>query len=275
MLRLMRSSFYKLFRDKTFHIVLAIGIIVAVAMPLIYLAIDLTSGSNQVGVSCNGYNLLISTVSPVQNFGIAIPINLITFIIGEFNYGTIRNKIIAGNRRSYIYFSLFLNGLVFSFILLFLYMGLATLVATCIGGFSYQPLSGSDVLNLLQVLLITILVYTTLTSLCVFISTLFRNIGPSISITVIIMMIGFIVAMIYTTTSNLGSIIRGEALEFDTAMLILNPMFLMSIMSLGLGGLGEILSVNNIFIYQILSCLLYASIFYLLGNLGFKLRDIK
>ena len=100
MIKLMRSSLYKLFRDKTFHIILIIGVVVSVFMPLLYLIIDSQTGN--IGSTCNGYNLIIQSASPVQNFGIAIPINLITFIIGEFNYGTIRNKIIAGNKKSSI-----------------------------------------------------------------------------------------------------------------------------------------------------------------------------
>lgn len=271
MFRLMRSSFYKLFRDKTFHIILIIGVVVSVFMPLMYLLIDSTSGSGSIGDTCNGYNLLISSLSPTQNFGLAIPINLITFIIGEFNYGTIRNKIIAGNRKSYIYLSLFLNGLAFSFILLSIYVALCTIIATCIGGFSPSPLTADEIKFLFLYLLVTIFVYTTLTSLSVFLSTAIRAVGGSISITVIITMVGFIASMIYSV-----SLIGAETtLEIDSLMMLLNPLFLISIKSLGMVSSSDLLTVDNLILYQIISCVIYSALFYMAGNYIFKVRDIK
>ena len=102
MFKIIRASLYKLFKDRPFKITLIIGVSLAVVFSLAYHFILPEMGS--------GYNMLISASSPSNNFGLAVPINLITFIIGEYNYGTIRNKIIAGNKRINIYIALFVMG---------------------------------------------------------------------------------------------------------------------------------------------------------------------
>lgn len=263
MIKLMRSSLYKLFRDKTFHIILIIGVVVSVFMPLLYLIIDSQTGN--IGSTCYGYNLIIQSASPVQNFGIAIPINLITFIIGEFNYGTIRNKIIAGNKKSSIYLSLFINGLIFSFILLFAYMLISSLLATAFGGFSSEPLNKEQINALLLFLINVVLVYVTLTALSVLTATTFRHIGGSISGTVVLMTFSFVVSIIVFLSSE----------NTPTGLLIFNPLALSSFVSLGLMPLEQIMKIENIMLYQVLSNLFYTSIFLLLGTYLFQKRDVK
>lgn len=263
MIKLMRSSLYKLFRDKTFHIILIIGVVVSVFMPLLYLIIDSQTGN--VGSTCNGYNLILQSASPVQNFGIAIPINLITFIIGEFNYGTIRNKIIAGNKKSSIYLSLFINGLIFSFILLFAYMLISSLLATAFGGFSSEPLNKEQINALLLFLINVVLVYVTLTALSVLTASTFRHIGGSISGTVVLMTFSFVVSIIVFLSSE----------NTPTGLLIFNPLALSSFVSLGLMPLEQIMKIENIMLYQVLSNLFYTSIFLVLGTYLFQKRDVK
>ena len=106
---LFKAFLFKLRKDLTFRITLFIGLGLAVLMTLIYLGIDLVvkaleeDPSSYKFVFCTGQNLFINSLSPAQNFGIAIPINLITFTVLEFTQGTIRNKIIAGNSKTNIY----------------------------------------------------------------------------------------------------------------------------------------------------------------------------
>ena len=115
MFKIIRASLYKLFKDRPFRITLIIGVALAVVFSLAYHFILPEMGS--------GYYMLISSSSPSNNFGLAVPINLITFIIGEYNYGTIRNKIIAGNKRINIYIALFVMGLIYSLAMMTIYVG--------------------------------------------------------------------------------------------------------------------------------------------------------
>ena len=113
MTNLIKSSLYKLIRDWTFRITLIVGAALSVFMCLMYAGID-ALGTGTIGEMCNGYQFYTSSLSPTQNFGLTVPINLIVFTIGEFNCGTIRNKIIAGNKKSLIYISLIITGIIFT-----------------------------------------------------------------------------------------------------------------------------------------------------------------
>ena len=104
MWNLFKAFIFKLRKDLTFRITLIVGAGVAILLTVIYLFIDLAA-KNLVGEAgykflfATGQNLFINSFSPAQNFGIAIPVNLITFTVLEFTQGTIRNKIIAGNSK--------------------------------------------------------------------------------------------------------------------------------------------------------------------------------
>ena len=74
MARLFKAFFFKISRDLTFRITLIVGAAFAVFTCLLFL-IPNDSGVN----GCTGQNMLLNTLSPITNFGIAIPINLISF----------------------------------------------------------------------------------------------------------------------------------------------------------------------------------------------------
>ena len=135
--RLFKAFFFKLSRDLTFRIVLIIGAGIAFFVTALYLLIDLGI-EGLAGESIKfltGPNMLLTSLNPVDNFGLAIPICLITFTCLEFSQGTIRNKIIAGHSKFQIYASLVLSGLVLTFALLIVYTGICTLIGIVFGGF--------------------------------------------------------------------------------------------------------------------------------------------
>ena len=149
MARLMRAFFYRISKDITFKITLIVGAGMAVFMTLLYLILQSAIGDGVKMLS--GQGMLISSFSPAQNFGIAIPINLISFIYLEFSQGSIRNKIIAGHSKAKIYASLFLSGLVFAFSLLLVYVGLCTALGSIFGGFdpNGMAIAGTSSLGML------------------------------------------------------------------------------------------------------------------------------
>ena len=127
MSRLFKAFIFKVRKDITFRITLIVGAGIAVFMAVLFLVLQ-TAMKEQLGGQklLTGPNMLLNSFSPVQNFGIAIPVNLISFTCLEFTQGTIRNKIIAGNSKFKIYASLCLSGLLFTFALLLVYVGICT-----------------------------------------------------------------------------------------------------------------------------------------------------
>lgn len=288
--RLFKAFFFKLTRDLTFRIVLIIGAGIAFFMTALYLMIDLgvegLAGDTDVKF-LTGPNMLLTSFNPTSNFGLAIPICLITFTCLEFTQGTIRNKIIAGHSKFQIYTALVLSGLVLTFALLLVYCGLCTLIGMVFGGFDLSKpvvlitlsIAGAyaEPLYIWQMLIIAIVVYIAIVSYTVFFAALFRNVGPCIPVVVIVLIMlslgGSIVAMI------------GELLESDTlvnVVKILNPLYVIS----GGGTEMEYVIKNDnpvqyvsletgAFVANVVNNLVYAGIFYAGGALIFAKRDVK
>ena len=293
--RLLKSFFFKLSRDLTFRITLIVGAGIAFFMTGLMLLIDIASGTfggdgNTLRM-LTGPNMLLSAFNPVDNFGLAIPINLITFICLEFSQGTIRNKIIAGHSKFQIYLSLFVSGLILTFALLIVYAGLCTLLGTIFGGFDLDSpiLNMSSLTTMLssgtyadgayiaQMLVIALVVYICIVSFTIFFATLFRAIGPCIPIIVIILiMLSFGGSMV----SLIADAIENEALV--KFVMITDPLFVIS----G-GGLDvNVVIVNDMpkqylyitteaFVSNILNNLIYAGVFFAGGALIFTKRDVK
>ena len=285
MLRLFKAFLFRLRRDLTFRITLFIGIGMAVLMTLLYLGLQLLLSVDGMQVKMlTGSSMLISSLSPAQNFGIAVPINLISFTIVEFTHGTIRNKVIAGNSKGKIYASLFLSGLIFSIALMTVYASLCTLLGTIFGGF--DPDDGVGVTAsmsmgshysgqfIFRMILVAVVCYVSISSFAVFIATLIRQIGGAIPI----VLIGVLAVYL------LGTIVSAMA-AFDNSLDVLvqivrwaDPLYALSeqetIMDEATGKAMTYLR-DDTFIAALVNNAAYACAFFAAGFFIFRKRDIK
>ncbi len=288
MVRLFTAFLFKLRKDATFKVTLIIGAGVAIFMCLLYFAIDMYAGANYKAFT--GQTMLINSLSPVQNFGFAIPINLISFICLEFTQGTIRNKIIAGNSKFKIYASLFLSGLVFAFALIIAYAGICTGIGAIFGGFD---LSKYTLVNLgfpavidwkfiVKTLIIYCLIYVFVTSFAVFVATTFRVVGPAIPVVTVTLMLAFFGAYLVTfEMSNNETVLNilkfadplyapvGANMEYFYETVIIE-------------GQEQNVIVNTVayydqltFIGSFVSTITYSAIFFAAGAIEFVKRDVK
>ena len=272
---LFRAFFFKLRKDLTFRITLIVGAAVAVMMMVIFLLIDYAVGSSEYGYKfCTGQTMYLVSFTPTSNFGLAIPINLITFTVLEFSHGIIRNKIIAGNSKFKIYFGLFLSGLVFALSLLFTYVGLCCLLGTICGGFDPNGItmaslgsSGSAGICSPEFIgkttVIAVLVYISITSFTVFVSTLLRNVGPSIPLTILPLILLAII----------GPVLYAVVPESRDALMFLNPIQVLA--SPEITSHGKLIVSDLQFAGGIVSNLGYTGIFFGFGALIFIKRDVK
>lgn len=285
MLRLFKAFLFRLRRDLTFRITLFIGIGMAVLMTLLYLGLQLLLSVDGMQVKMlTGSSMLISSLSPAQNFGIAVPINLISFTIVEFTHGTIRNKVIAGNSKGKIYASLFLSGLIFSIALMTVYASLCTLLGTIFGGF--DPDDGVGVTAsmsmgshysgqfIFRMILVAVVCYVSISSFAVFIATLIRQIGGAIPI----VLIGVLAVYL------LGTIVSAMA-AFDNSLDVLvqivrwaDPLYALSeqetIMDEATGKAMTYMR-DDTFIAALVNNAAYACAFFAAGFFIFRKRDIK
>lgn len=226
MSRLFKAFFYKISKDITFRITLIIGAGIAVFMILLYLLLDLFMDSEGMKM-LTGQSMLTTSFSPAQNFGISIPINVVSFVVLEFTQGTIRNKIIAGHSKFKIYASLYLSGLMLAFSLLLIYVGTCTLFGTIIGGFDLNTATmigmgmGAKATPefIIKYVVLALLAYTSIVSYAVFIATSFRSMGPSIPLVFIaIFGLYFLAAIFGMVAMTMEAIVDGDKLTIASSL---------------------------------------------------------
>ena len=294
------SYLYKLRHDLAFKITLIIGGGLAVLLTGIYFLLSLLIKVNAI----DGPTMIISALSPGSNFGLAVPVNLITFTVLEFNQGSIRNKIIAGHSKANVYTSLILNGLVFTFVLMIAYVLLCFGLGSLFGVITKNILEGmrsdeiartgySEIIPeipsaysgmyIFKMIVLAIFCYISIVSFTIFFSTLFRNIGPCIPVVILVLVFASSLAPIVVMVGD-----RNEGLLW--AFRIIDPLFCLGAnesevvgQAIGLSPEGvpvvyditEPTVTNETFISGICSNVVYAALFYVGGLFIFKKRDVK
>lgn len=284
MANLFKAFFFKLRHDLTFKITLIIGVSLAVFLTLIYLAVDLIA-FEKLGVTLNGQSMLVSSFSPTQNFGLAIPINLLTFTVMEFNQGAIRNKIIAGHSKAKLYTSIFLTGLIFTFVLIAVYSLLTFGLGCAIGGLAPQvvEMGGEgaeemasagigtlyDANYIWRIIIIACFSYLSIVSFCVFVATLFRSVGASIPM----VMIPIVLCSVLATMSSL---FVGENDALLNVMRIVDPLYALSSSEITMDGMSAYKTISDFtFISGVINNIVYTAIFFASGLIIFQRRDVK
>ena len=274
MINIIKASLYKLFKDKTFKVTLIIGICLAIVINLLYYLIFKTTNDKSTINIFSGETALANSLTPTSNFGLTVPINLVVFTIGEFTCGTIRNKIIAGHKKSSIYLALVVTGFVFTLILMVSYCLLSWAIGSILGGVHASGVIGE---NILWVIVFGFTAYIFIMAFSVFIGTLIRSIGGSLPIIIIF----FVFLGLVPTFLNISNIIKGNLditsdLGSHIAMWV-DPLFMVSLYSNTM--VNTLLSTNKItseiIAAGIISPLAYAGLFTLLGTYIFAKRDVK
>ena len=212
----------------------------------------------------------------MQNFGIAIPVNLITFTCLEFTQGSIRNKIIAGHSKFKIYASLYLSGLVFTFLLLGTYILICTGLGTIFGGFNLEDMVYTGLLygqvtveHIVKMIVICIFTYVSIVSFTIFFATLFRSIGPTIPVVIVGLMMCYLFASVFSVVAVLF-----EDSEVALNLLrVIDPLYAIS--SSEASDTGTLVMSNATFVCGIVNNLVYAALFFGFGSLIFSKRDVK
>lgn len=282
MLNLFKAFLFKLTKDLTFRITLLVGLGIAIFTAAIFYFLNfITEGEVNL---LTGENMLIISLSPTQNFGLAIPINLITFTVIEFNHGSIRNKIIAGNSKSKIYGSLFISGLVFSLSLIIIYALVCFGLGTMFGGFNLSNGRGGilgtatiDATYLFRMVIVGLISYVSITAFSILFSTLFRQIGATIPIVIISIIGCYLVSIIPSLFGTFSEESEGVK-EFLNVIRMVNPLYALGSQEMVLDTTSSTMKMamsDLTFYSSIINNLVYTAIFFIIGLFIFKRRDVK
>mgnify|MGYP003571275523 CR=1 FL=1 len=269
MSNLLKSSFYRLSKDLALRICLIVAIGFAFINNFLNLVLSKVVGSDVLNVSSQ--SMFIQSFVPTSNLGIAIPILLIFFIVNEFRNGIIRNKIIAGHKKSTIYASLFIISIIYTFILLFVYALANALFGLIISGSSKD----ASFIGILKYTLMAICVFIFIVSVVMFFTTLFRNAGGAIPIVILIV---FMLTLVSSIASSVA-LFTEETIDTITYSwtVWINPLY-----SIGSSTVSNAALYKNVpqiptlwYVASIVTPLYWSAIFFVSGLLIFKKRDIK
>ena len=130
-----------------------------------------------------------------------IAVVLALLVASQFVNGNVRNKIIAGNKKSTVYFSLITVHVLAGVVILLAYSVIRLLFGSLVLGYDTDAtFNSTEFLYALQVLGLSLLVYVAIFSISVLIATLVRTTG-----TAILCIIGFI--LLLSVTSNIYMLI--------------------------------------------------------------------
>ena len=292
--RLLASFFYRLRRDLTFKITFFIGLGLAIGLPLLYFGVDLgiyliakmesPESAEFTHMLCTGQNLFVGSFSPTQNFGIAIPINLISFIVLEFNHGTVRNKIISGHSKLSVFLSIAISSAILSLGWIIMYVGISTGLGSLIsligkgGGFDpsgLAGLTGNVTPNyLIKLAIIALLCYVTIACMAAFFATLFRNIGPTIAVVLLLILGAYFSAMLVGSAASLLPDV--DAIKYIVITFkVLDPLYGVAVSGASLLS-NEPYSIDTLtFVSGIINNLVYSSLFVIFGAVIFTHSDVK
>ena len=211
MKNLLKTDFYLIKKNLLFKLLIALGIVFtafSILQGVMFMNIgqgrDLpqnTPGGPQMpggttsAFDTTGKSIFTSSFSLSIGFAMIIAVVMALLVAGQFINGNVRNKIIAGNKKSTVYFSLIIVHVVAGVALLFAYGVLRLSIGSWILGYdSETAFSVSEFLYVLQVLSLSLLVYVAVFSIAVWLATLVRTTG-----TAILCVIGFILLLSFTS----------------------------------------------------------------------------
>ncbi|MCQ2793088.1 MAG: hypothetical protein MJ221_01520 [Bacilli bacterium] len=274
MAHLLKSFFYKLINDITFRITAIIGVALAILMTILYsVFIKDIMGS--------GAYMLSFSVNPFQNFGIAIPVNLVIFTTLLFSQGIIRNQIIVGNSKTKVYLSLLIGGVVFTLSLLTIYVGVCVGLSTIIGGF-LPSVKGTVIesfvspTTIVQIIVIAITSNIVIASYSIFIATGIRNSGPCIPLSIVPTILLGVFAMMINLLGSLEGLNIPQWLVMVNK--IANPFNITSSISYTAtitSGQPQIVIPQEDFVFNLINNIVYIVVFSCFGVISFNKKDIK
>ena len=124
---LLKADFYHVRKSKLSLVILILAVVFPFLMTLLYVGIEVLTTNLAGGtedVSMFTANMLLNSVfSLTNNIGMVIPVFAGILVCNDIANGTLRNKVICGNRRSEIYLSHLIVSIVFCVVTVLIYAG--------------------------------------------------------------------------------------------------------------------------------------------------------
>ena len=214
MRNLLKTDFYLLRKNFLFKLLIILGIVFSAFSIMQGLMFsNIGDGKEMMGGGPNGPTLpsgmmmfdttgksiFTSSFSLSISFAMIIAVVLALLVAQQFVNGNVRNKIIAGNKKSNVYYSLIVVHALTGIVLLGLYAVLRLVFGSITLGYDTElAFNSSELLYCLQVTGLSLLVYVAVFAISVFLATIVRATGTSI-----LCVIGFILLLSFTANIDM------------------------------------------------------------------------
>lgn len=271
---LFRTDLKRVLKDKLLLVMGILAVVFALITPLLYAAIFSVDGplnDPMLASLVSAKSQFFQSFSMTNNLGLIAPVLLAIVLCKDFSFGTVRNKIIAGKRRSAIFLSLFgVCALVLTTVMLlsaFISLGVSLIF------FDYQPtpFTAADFGYFIVSLAFEVLVLLFMAALLSWLCASMKNVGTAIvlyvAITFLLVMLGSILQMVAGVLQ-----INGENQRLIDILLVLDRLNVGRAVSYI--GTGTSYTFKDV-LYLTLPSLAGILGFLGLGLLGFTKKDLK
>ncbi|MBE5732775.1 MAG: hypothetical protein E7353_07070 [Clostridiales bacterium] len=269
MLNLIKTELRRIIKDKLFMVIGIIGIVFAIVTPLLMFGVSSLldeKASQLLGMSIDAKMLFFEAFNPVSDFGLVALVLLCIILCKDFSQGTVRNKIISGKSRFSVFTSSFIASTIILCALMLIY-AFATLCVSLIF-FEYQstPFTANDFGYAVVTLVFKIMTFIVISALVSFLSVFMKNAGLCMVMLLAITMLASIIGTVLST-AIIG--VEDGIVKNILEILIKTNVFLSTVTGTGVTySLSDVLCV-------VLSHIVLGALFYLLGVVVFKKKDIK
>ena len=271
---LLRADIYRVLKSRLTLVTLILALAFPVLIVFMYVAIravsGLAGGMEEADFLFNANSIIGSAFSLTNNIGLVIPAFAGILVCSDYGSGTLRNKIIAGNRRPAIYLSHLIVSILFSVILITIYAAVTAGLALLF--FPFQKGVGTDLgQEILFFIVNGLLSFAFMATVSTFLAMTLRSIAPTIIFTIV-----FAMALM-----AVGSVVMLTDYEPYRYAVYLIPTFTGNFFTLNslslagiIGGVAEE-SRTLMFAEGILSYLFFGTVHTVAGLLIFRRRDIR
>ena len=270
---LLKADLYCVMKSRLSKIALILSVSFPVVMVLIYVGIRMISGlgGDEVGDTLFNANSVIGSVySLSNNIGLVIPAFAGILVCSDYSNGTLRNKVIAGNRRSEIYLSHLIVSIIFSVVIITIYAAVTAGLSLAMLPFNREVMKdlGKEVLYFVLNGTMTFAFIATVSTLF---AMTFRSMAPTIIFTIVFAMALYVV----------NSVVMLTDFEDYKYVVYFIPTFagnVFNLSSFSLAGLinwSREISIDLVFVEAMLSYLFFGSVNTLIGLLAFRKRDVR
>ncbi len=268
MFSLLKIDLKRVLKDKLFLVLIILAGVFAVITPLLYeMMFVLLEAEEFAGMMIDGKTIFFSSFSAGNNLGLIAPVLIMIVLCKDFSYGTIRNKIISGNKRAQIFVSLFITCFVITWGIVLVHALLSLGVSLLFFDYQSTPFTTADFNYLISSLAIQMLIWFFICAIMALFIVLMKNAGLAIVSYVAVMFVFTIIGAIFQTVLIIPNIVDETTLKVLEFFNGSNPFVNM----IGMGSRYELKDV----LYMVIPCVLGSALCIGLGIIGFNKKDLK